>query len=114
MGSLRILNRQFELFSEIKLPKLVLFKIYKDSKNKVWVGTNYGLKLVSPLQKNDQPLSFTLLPAPFNIPVLRNRSVNDMLEDPNGNFWIATSHGLVKIDPGPLATIFGKRRITFC
>lgn len=99
-GSLSILNRQFELFSEIKQPlELLTFKIYKDTKNRVWVGTSNGLKLVSALQKNDQPLQFTLLPAPFNIPVLKNRLVNDMLEDANGNFWIATSHGLVKIQP---------------
>ena len=99
-GSLRILNRQFELFSEIKQTwELLTYKIYKDSKNRVWVGTNFGLKFVSPLQKNDQTPHFTVLPIPFNIPALRNHHVNDMLEDDRGNFWIATSHGLVKIKP---------------
>jgi len=111
-GSLSILNHQFEIISEIKPPvELLVFKIYKDSKKRIWVGTNDGLKLVSPLLKNNlqrsrrtplespdgQPLNFMLLPAPFNIPVLKNHDVADMLEDSIGNFWIGTTHGLVKI-----------------
>jgi ligand-binding sensor domain-containing protein len=100
-GSLSILNKQFEIISEIKQPfEIIIFKIYKDSKNNVWVGTSEGLKLVTPVQKNNQPISFSILPAPFNIPVLKSRPINDMLEDVNGNFWIATIHGLVKIDAG--------------
>ncbi len=98
-GSLNILNKQFEIVSEIKQPKeLLTFKIFKDSKNRIWVGTSNGLKLVSPLVKNNLVMNFRLLPAPFNIPVLKTRNVNDMLEDAHGNFWIATTHGLVKID----------------
>ena len=98
-GSLRILNSQFELIAEIKQPREILTNtIYTDSKNKVWVGTNEGLKLLSVRQRGNQSLSFTLLPAPFNIPVLKTRFITDMLEDANGNFWITTTHGLVKID----------------
>ena len=116
-GWLHILNRQFELFSEIKLPKeLLTLKIYKDSKNKVWVGTTNGLKLVSELQKKNlqrspdgQSLHFTLLPAPFNIPALKNGIVNDILEDPNGNFWIATRDGLVKIQPDNKWQLFSEK-----
>jgi ligand-binding sensor domain-containing protein/two-component sensor histidine kinase len=99
-GSLRILNSRLELFSEIKQPKdLLTFKIFKDSKNRVWIGTNNGLKLVLPPENNNKDLHFTVMPAPFNIPVLKNSNVNDMLEDLNGNFWIATTNGLVKIYP---------------
>ena len=99
-GSLRILNNQFEKISEIKqLVNILVFKIYKDSKKRTWIGTNHGLKLLSQFEKINQPLNFTLLHAPFNIPVLKNHSVVDMLEDSIGNFWIGTSHGLVKIDP---------------
>ena|SRR5688572_26396185 len=99
-GSLRIMNRQFELISEIKQSKeLLIFKIYKDSKNRVWLGTNNGLKIVSIRQKYNQPLIFTILPAPFDIRLPRNHVVNDILEDLNGNLWIATTHGLIKIHP---------------
>ncbi|MEJ7673776.1 MAG: two-component regulator propeller domain-containing protein [Chitinophagaceae bacterium] len=99
-GFLHILNRELKLFLEIKQVKeLVIVKIYKDSKNNVWVCTHKGLKLVSHDKKNNQPLNFTLKAAPFNIPVLRNNLIYDILEDANGNLWIATLYGLVKIDP---------------
>lgn len=98
-GSLHILTKQFALVSEIKQSMdLFYFRIYKDSKNNVWAGTSDGLKLVSLVQKKNQPISFSIAPSPFNIPVLKNRTVNDMMEDANGNFWFATNHGLVKID----------------
>lgn len=98
-GSLRILNKRYEFFSEIKQPKEILTnKIYKDSKKRIWVGTNYGLKFLSIIRKSNQSLSFTLLPTPFNIPILKNGFINNILEDANGNLWIATLHGLVKID----------------
>ena len=99
-GSLLILNKKFQLFAELKQPMGILtFKIYTDSKKRVWVGTNDGLKLVSPNQKNNQLFHFSELPTPYNLPELRNHIVYDMMEDANGNFWIATSHGLVKIQP---------------
>ncbi len=106
-SSLRILNRRYDLFSEIKQPKdFLVLKIFKDAKNKIWVGTNNGLRLFSIIQKNNQPFRFSLLPAHFDIPVLSHRPVNDMLEDANNNFWIATTHGLVKIRPDKTWQLF--------
>ena len=98
-GSIQILNNQFDKISEIKQPpELLTQKIYKDSKKRIWIGTNDGLKLVMAGQKNDQMYRFAILPNHFNIPVLKNANVLDMLEDVNGNFWIATTNGLVKIE----------------
>ena len=106
-GSLTILNRKFEIIAEIKQPhELQTFKIYKDLKSNIWVGTNMGLKLLSPFQKNNQPPLFALLPAPFNIPVLKDNSINDIMEDASGRLWIGTSHGLVKIDPNGSWQVF--------
>lgn len=97
-GSIRVLNKKFELYSEIEQPKeLLTFKILKDSKSRVWLGTNNGLKLVATSQKSHQPVNFILLPDPFGIPELKSSAVNDMIEDVNQNLWIATSNGLVKI-----------------
>jgi ligand-binding sensor domain-containing protein/two-component sensor histidine kinase len=110
-GPLRILNRRLELFSEIKQRKNILtFKIYKDSKNRIWAGTNNGLKLVSSLHKNYKDLDFVNLPAPFDLlPVLKAGNVNDMLEDDNENLWIATTKGLVKIYPNGSWQIFEEK-----
>lgn len=109
-GALRILNKQFGLYSEIKQPKeLLTFKIFKDSKNRVWLGTNNGLKLVSTFRKNNQAVTFILLPEPFNISVLKTRAVSDMLEDANQNLWIATNNGLVKIYPNGNWQLFSEK-----
>ncbi|HKB45657.1 MAG TPA: two-component regulator propeller domain-containing protein, partial [Chitinophagaceae bacterium] len=106
-GPLNILNRNFEIISTVKLPEeLVTFKIYKDSKNKIWVGTNVGLKILSPLKKNDHLPQYALLPASFNIRLLKDDIINDIMEDTEGNLWIASSHGLVKIDPNGDGRVF--------
>ena len=99
-GTLHILNKQYRLYAALPQPRHVLtHKIFRDSKNRVWVGTNYGLKLVTFGQPHQQPEGYSLVPAPFAIPVLRNSAINDILEDVNGNLWIACSRGLVKICP---------------
>lgn len=108
-GPLQIMNRNLKLFSEIKQSKeILIFKIYKDSKNRVWTGTNKGLKLLSFPEKNYKNLLRTVT-ALFNIPVLQNVNVNDMLEDVEGNFWIATANGLVKIYPEGNWQVFSEK-----
>jgi ligand-binding sensor domain-containing protein/two-component sensor histidine kinase len=109
-GSILILNRQFELFAEIKKPHGYLTnKIYKDSKKRVWVGTNDGLKLLSIQETSNHTLSFTLLPAPFDLPALKNYIVNDIMEDDKANLWVGTSHDLIKIDPDGNCQLFSEK-----
>ena len=99
-GLLLILNRQLGFFAEIKKGHGYLTnKIYKDSKNRVWVGTNDGLKLLSIEQPSNHTLNFTLLAAPFNLPALRDHMINDIMEDAKGNLWVGTTNDLIKIDP---------------
>ncbi|MDZ4810617.1 MAG: two-component regulator propeller domain-containing protein [Bacteroidota bacterium] len=108
--SLRILNRQYGLFSEIILPKdLLVYKIYKDSKSNVWVCTNNGLKIVSNTKKTNKLLHFSLHSIPLPIPLLQNFHVRDMLEDGNGNLWVTTMHGLVRIQPNKTWQVFMKK-----
>jgi len=109
-GPLLILNKHFEIISEIKQPKeITVFKIFKDSKNRVWIGMNTGLKLVSPPGKNDHSPHFTLSQAPFDIPLLKNHQISDMLEDSNGNLWITSTNGLVKIAPDGAWQVFTEK-----
>jgi ligand-binding sensor domain-containing protein/two-component sensor histidine kinase len=99
-GSLLVMNMQLKSIATIKAPATFLTnKIYKDSKNKVWVGTSHGLMIVENRPANDHQFNFVLSAAPFNIPALKNDVVNDILEDSKGNLWIATSGALVKIQP---------------
>jgi len=68
---------------------------YLDSKNRVWIGTSYGLYWVN---KND-----IIKPKPYFHQLttetgLPNNNVQAILEDTAGNIWISTYQGLAKID----------------
>ena len=94
------MNKQFGFFAEIKKEHGYLTnRVYKDSKNRVWVGTNDGLKFLSIQQTGNHTLNFSLLTAPFNLPTLRNYMTNDIMEDAKGNLWVGTTHDLIKIEP---------------
>jgi ligand-binding sensor domain-containing protein/two-component sensor histidine kinase len=109
-GSLLLLTGKLELFSEIKQSKdLLTFKIFKDSKNRIWIGTNNGLKLISQGENYHHIVEYAVLPSPFHIPQLNKGNVNDMLEDENGKFWIATANGLVVVDPDGRSQLFTEK-----
>ena len=100
-STISVFNRNYELFNQVKdhYPAYVDSKIYQDSKKRIWAGTYAGLKLMAGIPPKNRPLSFTSLPAPFNIPALQQRTINDILEDRDGTMWFGTSGGLVKINP---------------
>ena len=109
-GAIKIFNKQFELLSEIKKPREFLtFKIFMDKKKQVWLGTNYGLKILSVISSPKQAQKYALFSPPFDIPLLEKNIVNDILEDGEGNLWIASSIGLVKVTPGNHWQIFTEK-----
>ena len=93
-GGLNCLNAATKSFlhyfnNEEKLPDLRI--IFIDSKDRVWVG-QAGLYLFDP-KKN----SFSLYTDKAG---LSNEFIKGITEDKNGIFWIATSNGLTKFNPG--------------
>ena len=97
--TIEVLDRNFEFISEWK-EKDTYFEyssLYADSKNRVWLGSIHGLKLLSPRQVKGRPLQFLDLPKSFDHPLIRNKSVKTIFEDHYGNFWIGTALGLLKI-----------------
>ncbi|MDB5201339.1 MAG: hypothetical protein JWQ27_748 [Ferruginibacter sp.] len=109
-GSLRILNQQFGLFSEIQQPKqLLTFKIFRDSKGRIWLGTSKGLKLVVAARENTHAARFILVDTFLKIPALNNQVVNDIMEDAKQNLWVATTNGLVKIYPDGHWQLFSEK-----
>jgi ligand-binding sensor domain-containing protein len=96
--AIQLLNRQHELLAEIRdmNPVYSEFKILQDSKKRIFVGTETGLKMLE-LPEKGQPITFSLPSAPFNIPALRGKKINDIFEDTDGSIWFATSGGLIKI-----------------
>jgi ligand-binding sensor domain-containing protein/two-component sensor histidine kinase len=81
--------------------------VFADSRHRVWVGTTHGLKLLDPstVQNGKQPV-FLPAPPPFDLPMLRQANITDILEDSQGNYWIGTINGLVHVKKEGLPVIY--------
>jgi two-component sensor histidine kinase len=90
-------NKKYQLLAEVDT--LYVNSIYTDSKNRLWAGTFNGLKQVIQVRDKNNKDHFSLQPAPFKDPVLQKAIVSHVLEDDEGNIWVATNQGLVKIFP---------------
>ena len=66
-----------------------VFKVFNDSRYRLWIGTKRGLSLFDPV-KNDFVNYF-----PNEKPSGYNDAVIDILEDSTGNFWCQTGFGLL-------------------
>lgn len=65
-----------------------VFSIYRDSNQKLWVGTDAGLNLF-----DESTESFTCYRIEDGLP---DNSVKSIVEDMHGNLWIGTNKGLSK------------------
>jgi signal transduction histidine kinase/ligand-binding sensor domain-containing protein len=73
--------------------------VFTDLQQNTWLGTKKGLMLLAPQQQRNKPITFVPLPALFNLPVLRESYITDIMQDSRGNYWIAANLGLVHIMP---------------
>ncbi len=94
-----IFNRKYELISQsmARADRYLDIKIYQDKKKRIWSGSAVGLKLMAGIPQKNKPIEYISLPAPFNIPALQQKKINDIFEDANGTMWFATTGGLLKI-----------------
>lgn len=99
-GDVKVFNKYYKLLGETNegLNKFSDVKILLDSKKRIWVGTNTGLKLIGALPQKDKVIHFATLPAAFNIPELTKTKINKIFEDADGILWFATVSGIVKIN----------------
>jgi signal transduction histidine kinase/ligand-binding sensor domain-containing protein len=77
---------------------LYTITVFTDSHQRTWIGTLKGLKLLDPATPAGKPIQLLSLPSHFNLPVLKEATINVIMEDSRGNYWIGTTNGLVKID----------------
>ncbi|HMJ47457.1 MAG TPA: two-component regulator propeller domain-containing protein [Ferruginibacter sp.] len=104
--SLQVFTNEYQIFSTTNMQNTYLGGMIRDSQNRIWVCTSRGLKLISlPLKKNG-PVEFLPLPATFNIPILADGVINDILENKDGSFWIGTHKGLVYLEPSGKYTVY--------
>ena len=98
---IQVLTRNYELISEVRNNEAIYaqFKIYRDSKKRIFVGTDNGLRMLAEIPKKNEPLLFSLPDSSFNLPGLQQNRINAILEDAEGTIWIGTDKGLFKISP---------------
>src|SRR4030095_8255312 len=82
---------------------------FTDSRHRTWVGTTNGIMLLDTLQQRNKSIVFIPLPPAFDLPMLRSSYISDFMEDSRGNCWIATSTGLVQVQPNGKSGIFTDR-----
>jgi signal transduction histidine kinase/ligand-binding sensor domain-containing protein len=80
--------------------------VFTDSRHRTWVGTVHGLKLLDTVLQAGQRIHFIPLPPSFDVPVLKETVISDIIEDNHGNYWIGTSKGLVKISQNGIVNLY--------
>lgn len=103
-GGLSIFNRSQQSFTQLvtksrkegDISNNDILSLHLDRKSRLWVGTSFGLNSI-PLQKLKSDKSgFTVYTEKEGLP---NNTVHGISEDTNGNIWISTNKGLVRLDP---------------
>jgi len=70
--------------------------LYQDSKENIWVGTNYGLNKIDAATGNIN----TYLHKKDDSTTISNNRINDIIEDNEHNIWVGTNYGLNKFFNG--------------
>ena len=105
-SGLAVFNRQKESFThfvsdstnENSISHDWIRVIYRDKKDRTWIGTQNGLNLYDP-EKKSFTRYLTDIHNPENPVELRLTSIYGIDEDNNGNLWIATWSGLIVFNP---------------
>ena len=95
-----IFSRDLQIYKREYQPSLYFHNVVKDSKNRVWVCSSNGLKLLKVPIYKDGPIRFETPPIPFNIPAIINEQVTSIIEEEDGGYWIGTLKGLIHLFPG--------------
>ena len=102
-GGLSLLDKRTRNFKTFKaftyegsLSNNDVLSVYKDSKNRIWVGTSYGLnQIANAAGSADEPV-FKKFTTANGLP---NNTIHGITEDGMGHIWASTNRGLVQVDP---------------
>jgi len=106
-GGLSVFNKTTKSFRTIKassyegsLSNNDVLSLYLDHRDRLWVGTSFGLNWVDEKSaaQNERPV-FKKLYVDDGLP---NNTIHAINDDDNGNIWLSTNKGLAKIDPKSL------------
>ncbi len=73
-----------------------VLSLYYDSKDRLWIGTSFGLNMLTLTQsKADEPV-FSNITTENGLP---NNTIHAIQEDELGKIWLSTNRGLAKLNP---------------
>ena len=105
-GGLSLLDKKTKKFKTFKaftyegsLSNNDVLSIFKDSRNRVWIGTSYGLNWIESADASSQGPVFQKLTTTDGLP---NNTIHTIEEDRTGHVWVSTNKGLAKINQANL------------
>lgn len=105
-GGLSLLNKKSRKFRTFKaftyegsLSNNDVLSLYKDGKNRIWIGTSYGLNWIDQKDASLAKPEFKKLTTADGLP---NNTIHAIEEDAAGHIWVSTNKGLAKIEPSDL------------
>ena len=105
-GGLNLFDKKTKKFRTFKaftydgsLSNNDVLAVYKDSRNRVWVGTSYGLNWINSKDVSTDAPVFKKLTVANGLP---NNTIHAIEEDRAGNIWVSTNKGLARIDQADL------------
>jgi len=109
-GGLSLFNKNTKKFKTLKafsydgsLSNNDVLSLYLDHKNRLWVGTSFGLNWLDEKQAaSTAKPQFKKLYVDNGLP---NNTIHAINEDNSGNIWISTNKGLAKVNPSTLKIV---------
>jgi signal transduction histidine kinase/ligand-binding sensor domain-containing protein/DNA-binding response OmpR family regulator len=102
-GGLSLLDKKTRNFKTFKaftyegsLSNNDVLSVYKDSRNRIWAGTSYGLNLIDNAAGSANEPLFKKFTTANGLP---NNTIHGITEDGAGHIWASTNRGLVQVDP---------------
>ena len=77
-----------------------------DSRNNIWLYGPKSLSLLNPVQERNKPIQFLPLPDLFRHSIFEGANIYDLYEDDDGNYWVSTVEGLIRVFPDGRVQIF--------
>ncbi|MEP7144810.1 MAG: response regulator, partial [Ferruginibacter sp.] len=105
-GGLSLLDKTTLVFKTYKaltyegsLSNNDVLSLFKDSHDRIWIGTSYGLNWISNSDASKETPLFQKLTTANGLP---NNTIHAIEEDSTGHIWVSTNKGLAKVNQADL------------
>lgn len=94
-------RQQFQLFQAFSYDGALshndVLALYRDTKQRLWIGTSYGLNCLTEADISQARPVFTKYNTGNGLP---NNTIHAITQDNDGLIWVSTNKGLARINPG--------------